>query len=107
MESEHPSPMGVDLRTMLLGGLIAAASLAPALASDTLSTEPYVWKNVAIGGGGYVTGIICNPTQPGLIYLRTDIGGAYRWDGKARSWRPLLDWIMRRDSNLMGIESLA
>ena len=71
------------------------------------STEPYVWKNVAVLGGGYVTGIIFNRSQPGLVFLRTDIGGAYRWDGATRSWRPLLDWITRADANLLGIESLA
>jgi photosystem II stability/assembly factor-like uncharacterized protein len=81
--------------------------LLSAPAASPVSTEAYAWRNVAIGGGGYVTGIIFNQTQPGLVYLRTDIGGAYRWEGVTRTWRPLQDWVGRRDANLLGVESLA
>ncbi len=40
----------------------------------------YTWKNVTISGGGFVPGIIFHPTEPGVRYCRTDMGGAYRWD---------------------------
>ncbi len=103
----HSFRSGAGAKALLLALLISATSRAPAPAAQTISTEPYAWKNVAIYGGGYVSGIVFNRTQPDLVYLRTDIGGAYRWDGRARNWRPLLDWITRRDSNLLGIESLA
>ncbi len=97
------------------GAWAAAALLLTSAASPGLAASPgpavpaesYVWKNVAILGGGYVTAIIFSRSQPGLVYLRTDIGGAYRWDGPTRSWVPLLDWLTRADGNLMGIESLA
>ncbi len=69
--------------------------------------RPYAWKNVAILGGGFVTGIVFNPTEPHLAYARTDVGGAYRWDRDARAWTPLLDWIGQPDWNLQGVESLA
>ncbi len=107
MKAANIRRFGWGAKTSVLALLIIATALAPLRAAQATITESYVWNNVAIYGGGYVSGIICNPTQPGLIYLRTDIGGAYRWDGAARRWRPLLDWITRRDSNLMGIESLA
>src|SRR5262245_40022896 len=68
---------------------------------------PYVWKNVPILGGGFVTGVIFSKTQKDLIYARTDIGGAYRWDAPNRSWIPISDSASRDDSNHMGIESLA
>lgn len=67
----------------------------------------YAWKNVAVGGGGFVTGIVFNPTDRGLVYLRTDIGGAYRWQQDTGTWAPLLDWVTPPDWNLHGIESLA
>jgi hypothetical protein len=68
---------------------------------------PYVWKNVRISGGGFVTGIVFHPTEPGLRYCRTDMGGAYRWNASLEIWKPLLDWLSYADLNLMGIESIA
>ena len=47
---------------------------------EAAASEPYTWKNVRIDGGGFVDGIIFNPTEQNLIYARTDIGGAYRWN---------------------------
>ena len=79
------------------GGPAAAATKA----------EAYQWRNVAIGGGGFVTGIEFHPAERGLAYARTDVGGAYRWDARAARWIPLTDWIGHDDANLTGIESLA
>ncbi|WP_428312874.1 cellulase [Hydrocarboniphaga sp.] len=67
----------------------------------------YEFRNVAIGGGGFVSGLVFHPGQAGLVYARTDVGGAYRWDVSARRWIALTDWIGADDVNLTGIESLA
>jgi len=75
--------------------------------AQPLPSEPYAWHNVVIGGGGFVTGIVFHPRREGLIYVRTDVGGAYRWDDTAQRWIPLTDWIGAADVNLTGIESLA
>ncbi len=72
-----------------------------------LEEGPYVWKNVRISGGGFVTGIVFHPAEPGLRYCRTDMGGAYRWNNSEQMWEPLLDWISYEDRNLMGVESIA
>src|ERR1700722_743364 len=70
-------------------------------------SEPYVWRNVVIGGGGFVTGIVMHPHEKGLMYARTDVGGAYRWDSGAGEWIPITDWSGMADVNLTGIESIA
>src|SRR6266540_5238531 len=73
--------------------LVYRSSVAsdPALAQ---TTETYTWRNVAIGGGGgFVPGIVFNTTEQNLIYARTDIGGAYRWNQSTGRWIPLLDWV--------------
>ncbi|HEY9107929.1 MAG TPA: exo-alpha-sialidase [Roseateles sp.] len=67
----------------------------------------YRWGNVAIGGGGYVPGVIASQTQQHLFYARTDVGGAYRWDHASGRWAPLLDFVSEDDVGLMGTESLA
>ncbi|MFG2641182.1 RICIN domain-containing protein [Streptomyces sp. NPDC048370] len=70
-------------------------------------TGPYAWKNAQVVGGGYVTGLVFNPRAKGLLYARTDMGGAYRWDAAAEQWIPLTDWVGEKDWNLLGIDSLA
>ncbi|MEV4937529.1 RICIN domain-containing protein [Streptomyces zaomyceticus] len=68
---------------------------------------PYVWNNAQVVGGGYVTGLVFNPREKGLLYARTDMGGAYRWDSAAEQWIPLTDWLGEKDWNLLGIDALA
>ncbi|MFE5492211.1 RICIN domain-containing protein [Streptomyces virginiae] len=70
-------------------------------------TGPYAWKNAQVVGGGYVTGLVFNPRERGLLYARTDMGGAYRWDAAAEQWIPLTDWLGEKDWNLLGIDALA
>ena len=40
---------------------------------------PYRYRHMPIGGGGYVTGFYFHPTDPHVMYCRTDIGGMYRF----------------------------
>ncbi|KAI0337030.1 Oligoxyloglucan reducing end-specific cellobiohydrolase [Trametopsis cervina] len=82
----------------------AASSLA---AAQAISTQSYKWKNVKIGGGGgFVPGIVFNPTQKGLAYARTDIGGAYRLNADD-TWTPLLDFADNARWNYWGTDALA
>jgi hypothetical protein len=60
------------------------------------------WKSVKIGGGGYVPGLVYHPTTPNLLYARTDVGGAYRWDAAKTSWVPLTDGFGPREANYQG-----
>lgn len=65
------------------------------------------WSNVEIVGGGFVPNIIYNPTEEGLAYCRTDIGGAYRLNKETNRWECITDFVGGDDWNYMGIESIA
>ncbi|OIR14930.1 xyloglucanase precursor [mine drainage metagenome] len=56
-------------------------------------TPSYSFRNVKILAGGYIPGVYFHPTEPNLMYARTDIGGIYRWGPKDSHWVPLLDWL--------------
>ena len=86
--------MPLSRRSLLAAGAAAVAVQAlptPATAGD--STSRYGWRNAEIVGGGFVPGIVFNQSERGLVYARTDIGGAYRCDKRRGRWIPLLDWI--------------
>lgn len=74
--------------------------------TQAIPAVPYHWRNVEIVGGGFVTGIICHPKAKDVVYARTDIGGAYRWNPKSGRWIPLQDFLTRPDWNLYGAESV-
>nr|WP_238162618.1 X2-like carbohydrate binding domain-containing protein [Cohnella sp. AR92] len=76
--------------------------------AQAAGTEAYNWRNVVTGaGGGFVPGIIFNETQPNLIYARTDIGGAYRWNQSTSSWVSISDSVGWVDWNKNGVDALA
>ena len=91
---------------------VLSATLLYLLASTTAHAQapahvPYTFSNAAIVAGGFITGIVPHPSAKSLMYLRTDIGGAYRWDADRSNWTPLTDWVSLADNNLLGIESIA
>jgi len=86
---------------------VSVLAALPATAAAKPAGAPYVWKSVAIVGGGFVDGFVFHPTAKDVVYARTDIGGAYRRNPKTRTWEPLLDWLSYADRNLMGVESIA
>ncbi len=90
-----------------LGVAVLASIAIASVAKGEVRSESYVWKNVVIEGGGYVTGVVMHPKQKGLTYLRTDIGGAYRRESENEKWVPLTDWVGSANANLLGCESVA
>ena len=75
------------------------------------ATPTYTYKNVQIVGGGFVDGLYFHPKSQGLMYAKTDIGGAYRWNnvsGGDTQWVPLLNFVGRFYSGFdQGVDSLA
>ncbi len=98
------------LSTLLLAAYSASAS-API---NTAQTEPCVWKPVVIKANGFINGVVYHPHPDarGLVYINTDMGGAYRLEANgpnAGKWVCLTDWITHDDWSLshLGVETLA
>ena len=83
----------------------AILALASPPGSDAAAEAPYTWRNVTVGGGGFAPNIVFSTAERGLAYLRTDMGGAYRWDDREQRWIALQD--SNPISSYMGIESVA
>ena len=106
--------------TMSVGGTtILSVTFTPTDTTDYLSvtkTVPltvnssasvaYSWTNVKIVAGGYVSGLYFHPTQQGLMYARTDVGGAYRWGPNDTHWVPLMDWTTAANWWQIGVEAI-
>ena len=81
------------------------ASSRPA-AARAAGSVAYQFPNVRIGPLGYIDGLVINPTQPSAKFVRTDVGGAYRWNAATSTWTPLTD-LLNQQNGISGIESIA
>jgi hypothetical protein len=72
--------------------------------SSSCTASSYCWDNVRIVAGGYITGVYFHPTQQNLMYIRTDVGGAYRRGPQDSQWVPLLDF--NSNGNWSGVEAI-
>ncbi len=68
--------------------LLPLLTLAVSHAADL--SGGYEWQPMKIGGGGWVVGLSFNPAQKDLIYCRTDVSGAYRWNATTASWKQVV-----------------
>lgn len=93
---------------VLLAAMTSSLFTAFPATTHAAASEAYNWKSVVTGaGGGFVPGIIFNQTEPNLIYARTDIGGAYRWNQDTSSWISISDAVGWVDWNKNGVDALA
>jgi len=94
-------------RFLFISGVLSAVlgllSAANAQVNNPPSAPGQV-RNVVVGAGGYVSGIFADPNEKGLFYIRTDMGGAYRWDLVNSRWVPILE---KQSSSDFGIDSIA
>jgi len=93
-----------------IGTMVAALVCILVLTSTGVAAAPvasvqYEWRNVRVGGGGFSPGLVFSRVQRDLAYLRTDIGGLYRWNAATQHWLPLQDQFA--ESNYFGVESFA
>lgn len=62
-----------------------------------MKQERYRYRNLPIPGGGYVTGFVFHRKARDVFYIRTDIGGAYRFDRKKQRWESLIGHVSMQD----------
>jgi oligoxyloglucan reducing-end-specific cellobiohydrolase len=104
MVTRHRPPRGAIL---IFPIALGACLFVPQASGQSESVADYTWAPVRIVAGGYIPGLIAHPTQSGLIYARTDIGSAYRWNAGTAEWIPLTDFHPPGGYNLQGPESIA
>lgn len=90
-------------------GASAMGWMNPPVDAAPPASEPYAWNSVTIKANGFINGVVYHPTEKGLIYINTDMGGAYRHDADTGRWSCLTDWITHDDWSLnqMGVETIA
>ena len=105
----------MNLFKKTLAGVLAmsmAASAVPfagmgiaavqASAQDISSTME--WGTLRIGGGGFVSGIV---TGKDVMYARTDVGGAYKYNYDTECWEQLFGFINEADRGLLSVDAMA
>ena len=86
----------------------AGEGAVSAQSSGITHAAPFTsWANAKFGGGGYVPGLIFHPTVPNVLYARTDVAGAYRWDNTNTKWIPITDMFGFNEGQFQGVESIA
>ena len=84
--------------------VISVFFIAFTASSDNSNPRSYEWGTFNIGGGGFVSGIIPGKKE---MYLRTDVGGAYKYDYENKKWKQLFDFINEEKRGFLSIKGIA
>ena len=66
--------------------------------------DSYEWGRLKIGGGGFLSGLIIGQRE---MYLRTDVGGAYKYDYQKKEWIQLFDFINEEKREYLSVKGIA
>ncbi len=67
-------------------------------------TDTMVWDSVKIGGAGFVSGIVTGQKE---MYLRTDVGGAYKYNYDTNKWEQIFAFLNEADRGLLSVKGIA
>ena len=82
----------------------SALSVDPVKAATKDATASYEWGTLTIGGGGFVSGIVTGQKD---MYLRTDVGGAYKYNYETKAWEQLFGFLTDADRGLLSVSGMA
>ncbi|MBR6385147.1 MAG: 1,4-beta-glucanase [Ruminococcus sp.] len=81
------------------GGFTGGLSTSAEDISNTME-----WGALRIGGGGFVSGLVAGK---GVMFARTDVGGAYKYNYETESWEQLLGFLNEADKGLLSVDAMA
>lgn len=82
------------------GGALNTAIPVDAAEDISASME---WGAVRIGGGGFVSGIV---TGKEVMYARTDVGGAYKYNYDKMEWEQLMEFVSEEDRGFLSVDAM-
>ena len=94
---------GVCAVCLCTASAIQTGSLSGSAATKDISST-MEWGALRIGGGGFVSGIV---TGKDVMYARTDVGGAYKYNYDTECWDQLLGFINESDRGLLSVDAMA
>lgn len=77
-------------------------SSAPVSASEENTSME--WGTMEISGGGFVSGIV---TGKNVMYARTDVGGAYKYDFNSKTWIQMMNFVSEEDRGFLSVDAMA
>ena len=84
--------------------LISSSSIFISASTTKSVQSTYEWGSLHMGGGGFVSGLVRGQTE---MYLRTDVGGAYKYDYTNKKWVQLFNFIDESQSGLLSVRGIA
>ena len=77
------------------------------LASQFSANAQLSWQNISTKGMGYVDGLFIHPLT-NVKYVRTDVGGVFRFNDADQNWYNLLDKMITQNENpITNVETFA
>ena len=86
-----------------VSGVSENSSITETSAAEDISSK-MEWGTLSIGGGGFVSGIV---TGKKVMYARTDVGGAYKFNYETDCWEQLFGEINDADRGYLSVDAMA
>ena len=90
--------------TVALSAAVAVTTMPVSFAESKDIQNEYNWGTLEIGGAGFVSGIVTGQKE---MYLRTDVGGAYRYDYEKNEWVQLFGMLNDADRGMLSVKGIA
>ena len=95
------SASAVLCSSLALSSLLSGSNLALA-ASESIADQTEV-GTLGIAGGGFVSGIV---TGKNVMYARTDVGGAYKYNYDTGNWDQILDDLNDAERGFLSVVAM-